>query len=168
MQTTQTAKSAGMHLQRGIFSRRAVHEVSAAKCELDLGHIRRGVPWIRMFKSRNSFSFVNAPTLVLKLPTPVCTVPMINSGLGVPSWCQSMILAFFRVSLILAAALPKLADPRPLGRLAIRTSSIVFFVPDPELQSGQNDITRAEFGYAIAFGKAEGTSTRTSFPPPEL
>src|SRR5258708_5444539 len=43
-----------------------------------------------------------------------------------------MILVVFNLSLIAAAALPKFTDPRPLGFLAIRTSSVVLSVPNPE------------------------------------
>src|SRR3954470_9039972 len=43
-----------------------------------------------------------------------------------------MILEAFSLSLIAAAALPKFTDPRPLGCLAIQSSSVVVFVPNPE------------------------------------
>src|SRR5882762_2251217 len=73
-----------------------------------------------------------------------------------------MILEAFSLSLIAAAALLKFTDPRPLGCLAIQSSSVVLSVPNREPAVGlERCNSRGSQRSPMAFGKAEG-SVRTS------
>ncbi|SLM41643.1 hypothetical protein NSND_50029 [Nitrospira sp. ND1] len=79
----------------------------------------RGVPLMRIWRSRSSFNFASVPRLALKFATPVCTVPITTSGCGVPTSCQSITLTPFSRFLIALAAALNFTDPRPLGCFAI-------------------------------------------------